>query len=336
MRKLKFSLIPALCFTILLLTVSCQCSLVGEAPLIELEIYDGPDYVESEDMVFYRVEAMASGTPEPEITFSEDDQVRLLAKDRVEVAVKAGSSYELTATAANSRGTATVTISLMGEYEKEPALPAAQESTESQAETTLAETEPEVTAEEPEPEEEPEEEPLPEEEAEPVEEGPTEASLEVEVSQSGSIYQVTAARFASSVIAGDTSDNESISGYISFDISSLAGKEVQSASLEMTAMPVIGNVTSFGFLRVGTLDYGTLEVADRNIPASLLVQLPNSTTDINYGEDNLKNALQSKIDAGSNRFQLKLYWSHPSSNGNGEQDTLAYHFDSIHIRVEYI
>lgn len=171
---------------------------------------------------------------------------------------------------------------------------------------------------------------------EPEEEEATQALLGVEVSQSGSLYQVTPAIFASSVLAGDTSDDESISGYISFDISSLAGKEIQSVQLEMMATPVIGNVTSFGFLRVGALDYGTLESADRKIPASLLVQFPNSTTDINYGEDNLKNALQGKIDAGGNRFQLKLYWSHPSSNGNGEQDTLAYLFDSIHLRVEYI
>ncbi|MDD3628397.1 MAG: hypothetical protein PHN81_01275, partial [Actinomycetota bacterium] len=90
----------------------------GEAPAVKLEIYDGPDYSESDNMCYYRVEAIFSGTPEPEIKFNEDDNIDLLADDKAEVGVEAGDSYTLVATATNPAGTATASITLSGECGK--------------------------------------------------------------------------------------------------------------------------------------------------------------------------------------------------------------------------
>jgi hypothetical protein len=67
----------------------------------------------------------------------------------------------------------------------------------------------------------------------------------------------------------------------------------------------------------------------------MLVQFPNSVTDINYGDDELVNALQERIDAGSDRFQLKLYWSHPYTDEDGEQDALDYQRDNTYLIVQY-
>jgi hypothetical protein len=93
----------------------------GETPTIKLEIYDGPDYSESDNMCYYRVEAVYSGTPEPEIKFGEDDNVNLLGDNKAEVGVEAGDSYTLIATATNSAGTATASIELSGECGEEVA-----------------------------------------------------------------------------------------------------------------------------------------------------------------------------------------------------------------------
>ncbi len=115
MQKRKFSIILAILIIIPLIGLSATCLAPGEAPALELEIYDGPDYSESDDMCYYRVEATATGFPDPVIEFDDDDNVDLLGSGRVEVGVEVGESYTLTATATNSAGTAAVSIILVGE-----------------------------------------------------------------------------------------------------------------------------------------------------------------------------------------------------------------------------
>jgi len=180
MNKKKLWLIPAISIPVILIIALLvvlffqYIRIAQEAPTIELEIYDGPDYIESENMCYYRVEAVASGKPDPEITFSDDDNVRLLGTHRLEVAVEAGKSYDLTATASNSSGTATFTINLSGECGQEAAGQEIAEEEIAVEETTgmsaeEPEPEPELATEtEPEPEPEPELEPEPEPEPEPA------------------------------------------------------------------------------------------------------------------------------------------------------------------------
>ncbi len=115
MQRRKFSIIFVILMIIPLIGLSAQCGFGGEAPTLEMEIYDGPDYSESDNMCYYRVEATATGMPDPEIEFGEDDNVDPLGSGRVEVGVEPGESYTLTATATNSAGTATVSIVLVGE-----------------------------------------------------------------------------------------------------------------------------------------------------------------------------------------------------------------------------
>ncbi|GFP23156.1 hypothetical protein HKBW3S09_00623 [Candidatus Hakubella thermalkaliphila] len=104
----------------------------------------------------------------------------------------------------------------------------------------------------------------------------------------------------------------------------------------MNAAREHGDRSSFGVLWIGTLDYGTgpLQASDRNIPAQRLATFPNSVTAISYGGENMRTALQSRIDAGNPGFQLKMYWSRPSSNGNGHRDGLQYSQGIISLRVE--
>jgi len=416
-KKLLIALISIIIVCVvagLLIFFYIQRGAKEEAPTIKLEIYDGPDYSESDNMCYYRVEAVFSGTPEPEIEFSEDDNINVLGNDRVEVGVQAGDSYTLVATATNSAGTATASITLSGECEEE------------EKEAEAEEEEEEAEAEEAEEAEEEEEEevagvaptialeiyegptpadglcyyrvkatvtgtpaptvtwskddshgawgtkkaqvnlsspsetytltatatnsvgsatdsitlrwgcPVPEEEEE---EEVQEVILDVVEDETGSIASGSPGQIYNDfVFAGDDNHNENVAGYISFKISSLAGVEIQSVTLRMTSPTERGDRTGFGFFRIGTLDYGRglLEISDRDIPASMLIQLPNSTTNVNYSDDNLKNALQNKIDGGSSRFQLIIYWSHPGSDRDGQWDGLEYSPRNIHLIIEYV
>ena len=115
MQKRKFFIIIAIVIIISLLGLSATCLAPSETPTLVLEIYDGPDYSESDNMCYYRVEATATGMPDPEIEFNTDDNVNPLGSGRVEVSVEIGNSYTLTATATNSAGTTSVPISLKGD-----------------------------------------------------------------------------------------------------------------------------------------------------------------------------------------------------------------------------
>ncbi|MCJ7666648.1 MAG: hypothetical protein MUO59_07935 [Actinobacteria bacterium] len=45
----------------------------AEAPTIELEIYEGPLYSQSDNICFCRIKANVTGTPSPNVEFSRDD-----------------------------------------------------------------------------------------------------------------------------------------------------------------------------------------------------------------------------------------------------------------------
>ena len=122
MRKNKLNILVATLTFIILFSTAAICTQIGvqsEAPTIKLEIYDGPDYSESDNMCYYGVEAKATGMPKPEIEFDDDDNISTLSSGRVEVGVETGDTYTLTATAKNSAGTASVSIVLEGECGEE-------------------------------------------------------------------------------------------------------------------------------------------------------------------------------------------------------------------------
>jgi hypothetical protein len=170
---------------------------------------------------------------------------------------------------------------------------------------------------------------------------PKTASLSVVGRESGCINingDAGDAAYTNEIYIGDSTDDGNVSGFISFDITDLAGVEIVSAVLTMDLFEVVGDNRAFlGNLWIGNLDYGTgtLRVSDADIPANKIIQLPNSTTNINTGNNELANELQKNTDASDERFQLKIYWSHPSSNEDGGPDGLKYQKEDVSLTIQY-
>ena len=80
-------------------------------PTLKLIVYEGPVIVDS-DMCYYRVEAIVTGNPAPVIKFSKDDSNGTWGKNKAQVNLKNGESYDLIVTATNSAGTVTKHIEL--------------------------------------------------------------------------------------------------------------------------------------------------------------------------------------------------------------------------------
>lgn len=87
-----------------------------EAPTIELEVYQGPLYSSSSNVCYYRVRAYVTGIPTPDVEFSKDDSGGTRGRYYTQVNLNSPSdTYILNATATNSEGSASNSISLSWE-----------------------------------------------------------------------------------------------------------------------------------------------------------------------------------------------------------------------------
>ena len=81
-------------------------------PTLKIIVYEGPVIVQDSDMCYYRVEAIVTGEPYPIIKFSKDDSNGVWGKNKAQVNLKNGESYDLVVTAVNSVGAVTKHIDL--------------------------------------------------------------------------------------------------------------------------------------------------------------------------------------------------------------------------------
>ena len=81
-------------------------------PTLKIIVYEGPVIVQDSVMCYYRVAAIVTGNPAPIIKFSKDDSNGVWGKNKVQVNLKNGESYNLVVTAINSVGVVTKHIDL--------------------------------------------------------------------------------------------------------------------------------------------------------------------------------------------------------------------------------
>jgi len=117
MKKNKIYLLISIATLICFLGTAARCNQMGggenEAPTLKLKISEGPILSEEDGECYYEIEAIVTGTPEPDIEFILDDNASLLAIDKVKVALNdSNDTYVLEANATNSEGTTTASINL--------------------------------------------------------------------------------------------------------------------------------------------------------------------------------------------------------------------------------
>ncbi|MDD3520476.1 MAG: hypothetical protein PHU65_04475, partial [Actinomycetota bacterium] len=93
---------------------STSSSISGDKsePTITLSVYEGPTYSASDGVCYYRIEAIVTGNPSPEVEFSKDDSGGAWGQRKAQINLSPGETYALVATATNSEGTATATMDI--------------------------------------------------------------------------------------------------------------------------------------------------------------------------------------------------------------------------------
>ena len=341
-KKIKF-VVPILA-AIFLFTTAAVCTQCGQqtgAPTIKLEIYEGPTYLASDDTCYYSIEAIVTGTPGPEIEFEEDDNVKSLGNNRVRVGVEEGSSFILTATATNTAGLASASITLIGEFIEEEAAEDEEVSGEAadESEDEAAEDEEEAgeIADN-------EEEAADDEEAEDEEEIKTDILNCIE-DESGTVASIPGDNWSGvraesgPIYSGDDPGDNTCMGYMSFDTSQLIGSTIISANLYTVSydiFPVDGDNSFFEVMYLQSVYYGPrpLIPTDNNLPFERLTSFPTTISNINYSGDNLATSIQKSLDEGKTRYQVRLVWA-MTTDGDEESDGIAYWPRGSFLSINY-
>lgn len=152
-------------------------------------------------------------------------------------------------------------------------------------------------------------------------------------SESGTVYEAAAGQgIPSTILAGDTGSNHLARGYMSFDISSLSGKTVTSATLNLGSCSIVQNpFASLSGIWVGELQYPLpLDQSDYDV-AGTGVQLLNAMP----GSIDVKSFVQNRVSEGKARFQIRLHPAAGSSDGDGQADYISCNAGSVTLTIVY-
>jgi hypothetical protein len=150
--------------------------------------------------------------------------------------------------------------------------------------------------------------------------------------ETGSVYSAGSGPVVST-LAGDTSTNASIRAYFSFDISSLAGKDVTNATLAFSTQNIVHNPwPDLTGLWVGTVDYGIgpLQTSDYTLASNPLV---GSWLTSVPGAIDVTSVVHSAAAASNPRFQVRCHFAKPT-DGDGLADYIMW--STATLTVTYV
>ncbi|HAJ95278.1 MAG TPA: hypothetical protein DCP02_03495 [Actinobacteria bacterium] len=162
------------------------------------------------------------------------------------------------------------------------------------------------------------------------------ADIPLVVSECGNVIDDTA-HFDPVIYPGDSGEQDlEVRGFISFDISGLAGATVMESKISATADAVFGKpFVTYGPLIVKAVYWGlgAFSPADRDLDG---VELGNySKKNFGIQNRNLKEDLQRAIDSGGGRYQLIFYFEMNETDGDSQADNITYYLEDISLNITY-
>ena len=136
------------------------------------------------------------------------------------------------------------------------------------------------------------------------------------------------------VYAGDSENNKPCMGFISFDITGLSGKTVVSAELTFSSAAVYDNPLSYlDSSWVNVVEWGAEPIVqgDFNLTGIAIQSFTNPA--ISCSAQSLKAELQNAVNAGKQRFQIRVHFSGPYTDNDGKKDGWEYSQSDINLNV---
>jgi hypothetical protein len=305
-----------------------------KAPTIELIVYQGPVYSEEDDVYYYRVEAKVTGNPQPEVDFSKDDSNGSWGPTKVQINLKRGQSYTLTATAKNSEGQATDSIDFSFEAAEQGISDPANNDQQNTGNIENSNSgdegnEPADASRDMAPGENDSFEP--DNAGHPVE-------IEFEKLFCGWIADNHDMMGEGAVRLGDNENNNNIRGFLNFDISPVMGKEIIDASIEFKSYLEFGNPLAFlDIVSVRTVHWSRTIKPDTSVYDTLGTELGSYYyPTFKCSTNKLLDSLRQSVDSEKQVFQLMLKNMGSGTDNDGVAEYLQYPEEAIVFKATYI
>jgi hypothetical protein len=165
--------------------------------------------------------------------------------------------------------------------------------------------------------------------------GPTTITLNATGgTEGGTVYEPASglAIVNGTILAGDTGSNYIARGFMSFDISSVSGKTVTAATLDLSSCAAMQDpFAGLAGIWVGDVQYALpLHQSDYDLSGSgirLLTSLPGSSIDV-------KSNVQTRATEGKSRFQIRLHPAGPS-DADGQADYITCSANGPKLTITY-
>lgn len=161
------------------------------------------------------------------------------------------------------------------------------------------------------------------------------ASITGQVNNEGEVFIAADNTGTPCIYIGDTATGKKVKGFLSFDVSSIAGQNVLGAWLNIKGSRVGDPTSLFREMRISSTHYGnSLDGADYGVSSSTLTSFfPVSGSDFSFTNENLRNAVQNTLTADRQYFQVTLFID--STSGNHTSDGLSISLSDVTLEVEY-
>ncbi len=137
------------------------------------------------------------------------------------------------------------------------------------------------------------------------------------------------------IYPGDADNNLKVNGYVSFDVSELAGSQIEEAKISGYADSISGApFNTYGPLIIKAVYWGEREVQTSDFNMEGIEITNNSAKNFVKSPSVLKDDLQYVVNNGINRYQLCFYFE-GSPDGDGKQDSITYSLEDIQLTVTY-
>jgi len=152
-------------------------------------------------------------------------------------------------------------------------------------------------------------------------------------SEGGTVYESGGpSPVLGTILAGDTGSDKLARGYMSFDISSISGKTVTEAKLDLSSCAKTQDpFNDLLGIWIGELQYALpLDQSDYSITGTsvqLLTSLPGGTI-------NVKSYVQTRVTEGKSRFQIRLHPKGPT-DADGQADYMSCTATSPKLTITY-
>jgi len=134
--------------------------------------------------------------------------------------------------------------------------------------------------------------------------------------------------------AGDSENNKPCSGFVSFDISSLSGRIIESAALTFSDASVSGDPLGFfDTLWINVLDWGAEPINQNDFNLTGITVASYSSPNITCNVSKLKEEIQKAINAGKSRFQIRIHFGGAWTDDDDNNDGWGYSQSKINLNI---